>query len=364
MKKYLFTLFIFIIALFSFPTLVKADEKIAIEKIEIVDSNTTIKVGEAPTFTAKLKNYADEIKIEETFMYIGRGPTVSTDESSSDADGLIKDYIYFYIIDLDIKDGSNLIFDDNTKFYVNGVEVTPSYVNENMVTIADESDLITPEGYVAAPELDKNFENAQIKDFEEKILKLIKEGKVTYSDDETKEAVENALANNIPIEIELYIDSMTKTQIYNYYEYFNFNDIDNAMGDSKAGAYYLLAVAVIIDGYYVGQIVETGEPVNITIPYPNGLPTLDKGYDRSWKIFRYHDGKVEAIDAVKTDNGLSFDNDKYSSFASAYTIVEKKEEITNPPTGDPIINYVILLVLMTISMFIILRGYIFIKKEN
>ena len=338
-------LFVFVSVLFI-PTFVKADsENEIIEKVEIEGINLNIKVGERPTLSARLTKYADDIKLDETFMSLNRVSYITTEEeSSSDPDELIKDYVYYHIIDLEIKDGSNYIFDNNTKFYLNGVEKKPSYVSEDgtLAVIADESEKLIPENYVASAELDEDFAIAQNNRVNEILVKLIKEGKVKYKEDETIPIIEDAISNNRNIEIELGVsESMTKSQIYFYSE--DFAKIDENIGEGYSlGAYYYVDILVFVDGYLIGEISEIDEPISITIPYPNGLPPVQNGYKRVWKILRDHNGVVDMLDGERTNDGISFINDKHSSFASIYydEKVEETSEIVNPSTGDTVYTYI------------------------
>ena len=134
---------------------------------------------------------------------------------------------------------------------------------------------------------------------------------------------------------------MTKSQIYFYSE--DFAKIDENIGEGYSlGAYYYVDILVFVDGYLIGEISEIDEPISITIPYPNGLPPVQNGYKRVWKILRDHNGVVDMLDGERTNDGISFINDKYSSFASVYydEKVEETSEIVNPSTGDTVYTYI------------------------
>ena len=124
-----------------------------------------------------------------------------------------------------------------------------------------------------------------------------------------------------------------------------------------------IEIIAVIDGYYEGQISEIEEPIEITIPLPNGLPKINSGYERIWKVIRYHNGATDVLDAKLTENGISFMNDKYSEFALVYEdvklnvpeentnveetiepeVITKNEEVveaSNPKTGDSIMIWI------------------------
>ena len=164
-------------------------------------------------------------------------------------------------------------------------------------------------------------------------------------------------------------------------------------------------IIAIIDGYYEGQISEIEEPIEVTIPIPNGLPKINSGYERIWKVIRHHNGVTDVLDAKLTENGISFMNDKYSEFALVYEDVKieqpedtkiepiedtKQEELkpekseseevkpeiadnpskentndsdtNNPETGDSIILWISLALISTVS--IIETKNIFRKEKN
>ena len=74
-------------------------------------------------------------------------------------------------------------------------------------------------------------------------------------------------------------------------------------------------------------------------------------------IIRIHDGKVTIIDdvTVNADGTLSFETDKFSTYALAYKDEEKQEETTtettnNPKTADSILIYTAILSISVIGL--------------
>ena len=117
-------------------------------------------------------------------------------------------------------------------------------------------------------------------------------------------------------------------------------------------------------------------PLSITVPYPNGIPSLDEGYQRVWKFVKYHDGKVDMLDANKADNGINVSNDKYSTFALIYEDIKinesktnneeanepqtKEEEVNNPKTIDNIMLYILISFISIIGLVVV---GLFLKKN-
>ena len=356
-----------------------------IEEIEIENANLELKVGKAPTFSAKIKDDDDRISINETFMSLNRNSTLSTDdEAANDEDGLVKDYKYFYILDLSVTENSSLRFGETTKFYINGVEKPIAYLDASgtSVTIVNESEVIIPEDYIELAELDEDFAQTQNSALEKIILQAIKDGKVKYREDEAQEIVKDALNTDKEISIEIEIYSVSKSCVT--LELFDEEAIDpindKIENGQKFGTYYVVNIIVYVDGNFVYRIADVGTAIPITIPLPNGLPKLENGYERVWKVIRYHNGETEVIDAKSTDNGISFLNGKFSEFATAYEDVkiekpeedkeqeetkvtestEKVDNLSNPKTGDNILIWVFLIVISALGIV----GTIIISKKK
>ena len=85
-----------------------------------------------------------------------------------------------------------------------------------------------------------------------------------------------------------------------------------------------------------GETLEKQRLYNEIDTLPEELTKVAEGYTRKYYVVRYHDGKSEIISASVDGNVLSFESDKFSTYALAYEDV-KDEVIVNPPTGDKIV---------------------------
>ena len=362
---------------------IKDTEIDIIDKIEIIDSNDSLKVGEKPTFTAKIKDNNYNIKLTETLLSTpDQSSSITSDENDiySDKDGLVKNLIYDYMIELEIDENNdNLKFDyDNMKIILNGSEFNDfGFTGKNLIYVY-KGNGITPEGYIKPATLDNDFEEKQIMDVEKIVLKDVKAGKVKYKDyfdftaQETKDAIEQAIANGSVINVNIYISKTIHNSLITLNEYENTFDknfievVNNKINESqKFGAYYEIIIEVYVDGYIAGFISELETPINITIPTPNGLPELKEGYQRVWKVVRDHDGTVEELNAKQTDDGICFTNDKFSGFATLYEDIGpedktevKTEETTNPKTGDEISTWIYI----AIISIVLVSGILIYKK--
>lgn len=87
----------------------------------------------------------------------------------------------------------------------------------------------------------------------------------------------------------------------------------------------------------LGNITELASPLTITLTLPEDLEEVVEGYTRTYYLVRVHDGETTLIKA--TDNGdgtISFDSDKFSTYAVVYEDAEEEEEeeVVTPDTGS------------------------------
>ena len=97
-----------------------------------------------------------------------------------------------------------------------------------------------------------------------------------------------------------------------------------------------------------GQVVEQDEKLTkitnvpdkltITVAIPSALRAVPAGYKRTYHVIRVHDNQAEVLDTTQTGNQLTFETDKFSTYAVAY--VDVKDTSVTPPaessgTGTP-----------------------------
>lgn len=364
-----------------------------INKIEIDNVNmSSIKVGEKPSFTGTVKDYSDLIELEQLFYSEGRESFISqTDIDTNSEDSLIENFKYIFSVDIKIKDNANYKFDENTEIIINGKSMKSCWQTDSIIRI-EEDNLIIPEDYVEPAKLDESFEEEQIKRVNTQLLKALKEGKLKCKEEGFLTTLQNALANGQNISFEIFVsETIHKTTASHWFDDDKINSLNSKIKENQYfGAYYEIVIIAVIDGYYEGQISEIEEPIEITIPLPNGLPKINSGYERIWKVIRYHNGATDVLDAKLTENGISFMNDKYSEFALVYEdvklnvpeentnveektnveetiepeVITKNEEVveaSNPKTGDSIMIWISL---MVVSMLGIAGTVKFVKKSK
>lgn len=98
--------------------------------------------------------------------------------------------------------------------------------------------------------------------------------------------------------------------------------------DGTIGAFFDLSIVFKAEGETLGHITELAKPMTFTVAIPSDLIQAD----RTFFIVRIHDGVAERLDTVMNqDNTLTFQSDKFSTYALGY--VDKGSGET-PGTGD------------------------------
>ena len=151
--------------------------------------------------------------------------------------------------------------------------------------------------------------------------------------DEEKALIDNAVDHGKSVDIDLYLDIK------------DISDTISTSDKEKIKAYATntdniaffdisLFKEIIISGQSQGatSIHELTTPLKLTIGVPKSFPAVADGYTRTYKVLRLHDGSVTVLPTtLNADGTLSFETDKFSTYALAYTDT-KKEEVTTEAT--------------------------------
>lgn len=115
----------------------------------------------------------------------------------------------------------------------------------------------------------------------------------------------------------------------------------------------------------LGTLDELTKKVTFAIALPEDLAKVADGYTRKYYVIRYHDGKSEILEASSDGKLITFETDKFSSYALAYedTKTEKPAEIENPKTGDRILVSVIACTVSLAGLALCLKNK-YSKKNN
>ena len=95
---------------------------------------------------------------------------------------------------------------------------------------------------------------------------------------------------------------------------------------------YDITIPVTINGESAGELTELSNPITLSVAIPEGLPEVAEGYERVYYVVRDHNGEIEVLNTtVNDDNTISFESDKFSTYALAYVDQEVEAE---EPTVD------------------------------
>ena len=84
---------------------------------------------------------------------------------------------------------------------------------------------------------------------------------------------------------------------------------------------------------------------------PDSLLNKDKSKLRTYYILRLHDGVVDKLETELNGDTLTFETNKFSTYALVY------EDINNPQTGDNIIVFVVGFLLSITIVYINMNYY-------
>lgn len=181
----------------------------------------------------------------------------------------------------------------------------------------------------------------------EDIVKLAQDNK-SYEIVDTNGEKKTIIVNEKELQLKVVVKEVKETEID--------SNAVNLIQEEITDKYHLATYLDIVLGKFtatkdmVDHVEETTEAVSITIPLPTTLEKVQEGYIRKYFIVRVHNGTTTLIDDVKvnSDNTLTFNTDKFSTYALVYQDTEKttnppvEPETTNPETGDYIITYILL----------------------
>lgn len=138
--------------------------------------------------------------------------------------------------------------------------------------------------------------------------------------------------------------------------------IDKALTDKsknlKVANYFDISIAVKNkeNDDYLGSLDKLTEKVKFAVAIPDSLLKTEDGYERHFYVVRVHGDKTDILDTKLDKNIVTFESDKFSTYALAYEDV-KKTAITNPETGDNIIIFGGLLVLGLAGMVVTYKKF-------
>ncbi|MBO6113681.1 MAG: Ig-like domain-containing protein [Lachnospiraceae bacterium] len=151
---------------------------------------------------------------------------------------------------------------------------------------------------------------------------------------EEKANIEDAISNGKDVDVDVYLeingisDTISETD----------KDKIKAVAKNADNIEYFdisLFKEIIIGGQTLGatSIHNLTTPLKLTIGVPKSFPALADGYTRTYVVLRLHDGSVTVLPTtLNADGTLSFETDRFSIYALAYTDTKKEEAPTETPT--------------------------------
>ena len=110
------------------------------------------------------------------------------------------------------------------------------------------------------------------------------------------------------------------------------------MGDNLEVVYFDAGLYKQINGGSVTELHEPGIGIRVTVRLPEQLLNHDKSISREYKILRLHNGDVTVLGAVfhEATGELTFETDKFSTYAIAYSDKKLVTEVEEPSKEDTV----------------------------
>lgn len=207
-------------------------------------------------------------------------------------------------------------------------------------------------------EVEKINETTSEKALETLVENVTSGTEVAELKEEVKEAIEEAKENNVDMQLVLTANLVSEDDL-------NLTEEEKAAIENKVGeddvfvGFFDVDLTLVIDNDEY-EITKLNEPIEVTIDAKeiiDALPEVEKGYNRTYKIVRLHDGIADIIDATLNEDGtLTFKTDRFST----YTVIYNDVLAPSPQTGDVIYVFAIIGLISMIGLI----ATIILKKKN
>lgn len=230
-------------------------------------------------------------------------------------------------IAIDVVDGEKIAITGGTYSSSVAKYITDEYVESklenNYVVAKKEVTVDTPSIDITKPVEEVTVGVKENKDLNDTLKEALKDSKIDVSDINATILVEiiNQKETEVSEEASKSINDLTKEN--SNIKLLSFFDIT-------------LAVKNNITGEALGNLTELNKKITFNMALPETITKVEEGYTRKYYVVRYHDGKSEVIPATVDGNIITFESDKFSTYALAYEDT-KNSSIENPPTSDTVI---------------------------
>ena len=226
--------------------------------------------------------------------------------------------------------------EENYNIFVNSSNLTIKAKTEEIEKPEEKHEENT---LVKVEATDNSEENVLAKEEVEKLINAI-----AKEDDGTVEGIDEELAKKIREKVEngetIYVEVIAKEVKAEDIEK-DAKAIEEKNKDGKVATYFDITVVVKTENEELGKVTNLQNKIELTLDIPDNLPAVEKGYKRTYKVIRVHNGKVEELETTVSGKKAAFKTDAFSTYALTY----KDEKVTvNPATGDNIITLVTIFV--------------------
>lgn len=255
-------------------------------------------------------------------------------------------------IAIDVVDGEKIAITGGTYSSSVAKYITDEYVESklenNYVVAKKEVAVDTPSIDITKPVEEVTVGVKENKDLNDTLKEALKDSKIDISDINATILVEiiNQKETEVSEEASKSINDLTKEN--SNIKLLSFFDIT-------------LAVKNNITGEALGNLTELNKKITFNMALPETITKVEEGYTRKYYVVRYHDGKSEVIPATVDGNIITFESDKFSTYALAYEDT-KNSSIENPPTSDTVIMDLVVGTASVIGLLLVGKNLIKRKK--
>lgn len=255
-------------------------------------------------------------------------------------------------IAIDVVDGEKIAITGGTYSSSVAKYITDEYVESklenNYVVAKKEVTVDTPSIDITKPVEEVTVGVKENKDLNDTLKEALKDSKIDVSDINATILVEiiNQKETEVSEEASKSINDLTKEN--SNIKLLSFFDIT-------------LAVKNNITGEALGNLTELNKKITFNMALPETITKVEEGYTRKYYVVRYHDGKSEVIPATVDGNIITFESDKFSTYALAYEDT-KNSSIENPPTSDTVIMDLVVGTASVIGLLLVGKNLIKRKK--
>lgn len=255
-------------------------------------------------------------------------------------------------IAIDVVDGEKIAITGGTYSSSVAKYITDEYVESklenNYVVAKKEVTVDTPTIDTTKPVEEVTVGVKENKDLNDTLKEALKDSKIDVSDINATILVEiiNQKETEVSEEASKSINDLTKEN--SNIKLLSFFDIT-------------LAVKNNITGEALGNLTELNKKITFNMALPETITKVEEGYTRKYYVVRYHDGKSEVIPATVDGNIITFESDKFSTYALAYEDT-KNSSIENPPTSDTVIMDLVVGTASVIGLLLVGKNLIKRKK--